>query len=454
VVRRLLSKDPADRIASAAELAATLERTTAVPNAPPAPGTPTPPARPARRLRWAAPLAGLVALAALAGFNHGQPGESPRGDPPPADRPRVTGFVVAGRSQTYRHLAEAVAATHDGDVIEVNGDGPFPTRPIQTEGKRLTVRAVPPSRPVFVTEVPSPPAKQPFLTADADVRLEGLEIRWEMEGSAGWSRGELLGRSAVVSTAGRLTLDHCRVVTGPRNVCAGATGRGVVLTRSHLIAGEQGMCVYWRPSPGGLRAEGCQFEGRVAVSVSTAAETGDRHPAPLHLERNTIATGKALHLQVASRPADGRTRQPLRVTARHNLFDSGHHVVLFWVHPVRNLESHPPGEIAAMLRSLVGWSEEANVYRRGGQFLVACAVGRGGRHHSARIDSLARWQDLWKLQPTGSVEGVIRFAARPSATDPLRLLAVDDPSGPAVPAAGAAAGRLGPGYHTVGDAGR
>src|SRR5262249_55890108 len=84
----------------------------------------------------------------------------------------------------------------------------------------------------------------------------------------------------------------------------------------------------------------------------------------------------------------------------------------------------------------VEWSEEANVYRCGSQFLVAGAVKQGGKQVSARIDSLARWHELWKLPPTRSVEGVIRFGDRPSATAALCLLAVDDPSGP-VPVAGA-----------------
>jgi hypothetical protein len=450
VVQRLLMKDPAARVSAAAELADILERPPAVHNAPPATGPASPPARAARRAWRVAPLAGLVVLAALAGFNRGQPGQNPRDDGARTDRPLVTGFVVAGRPQTYRDLSEAVAAAGDGDVIEVSGDGPFPTRPVRTEDKRLTIRAAPPSRPVFVTEVPSPRAKQPFLTADADARLEGLEVRWEMHGSTGWSRGELLGRSAIVSTAGRLTLDHCRVVTGARNICVGATGREVVLNRSHLIAGEQGLCVYWRPSPGGLRAEDCQFEGRAALSVSTAPEAANPRPAPLHLERNTFATSMALHLQL-----DGHLRlsprQPLGVTARHNLVNCPQLVVLYGVHPHRHLDAQRPEDMTALLRTLVEWSEEANVYRRGGQFLTAGAVRHGGRLFSAQLDSLARWQEVWKLPPTRSVEGVIRFAARESGTDSLRLLAVDDPSGPGPVAGG---DRPGPTCHASAATGR
>src|SRR5262249_24428599 len=277
-------------------------------------------------------------------------------------------------------------------------------------------------------DVIPPRMKQPFITADADLRLEGLEIHWATDAPVAWSEAEQLSRCAVASTSGQLRLDHCRIVAGKPTICVGGAGRGGVRGRSHLITGELGLCTYWRPSPGGLRAEDCLFEGRVALSASTGAEVVNPRPAPLVLERNTFATGKALHLQVDSHPRQS-LRQPLQVTARHNLVNSTQLVVLFGVDPVRDLDSLRPEDLISLLRSLVEWSEEANVYRRGSQFLVAGAVKQGGKQVSARIDSLARWHELWKLPPTRSVEGVIRFDDRPSATAALHLLAVDDPSG-------------------------
>jgi hypothetical protein len=435
VVERLLMKDPADRIQSAAELADILE-------AHPEPPTAVrvgPPARAIRRVRWVVPVAGLLVMAAVSGVHFRRSGEAPRDEPAPAERPRPTGFVIAGRPDVFRDLAGAVTAARDGDVIEVNGDGPFQSPSISTGGKRLVIRAVAPSRPVFVMQKPAPRAAQPFLTADADLRLEGLEIHWVTEVPIGWSEAEQLARCAVASTAGRLALDRCRVVAGRTSICVGAAGRDVELCRSHLIAGELGLCAYWRPTSGGFRAEGCQFEGRVALSVSTAPDTANRSAVPLHLEGNTFATDKALHLQVDFPP-----RRQLRVAARHNLFNTPQLVVLFAVRPLRNLDAPRPEVLIDLLRSLVEWSEEANVYRRGGQFLVAGAVKHGGRQHPARVDCLRDWQQLWKLPPTGSVAGVLRFADRPSGAHPLYLLDVTDASG-AVPAAGANPTRLGPG---------
>ena len=112
---------------------------------------------------------------------------------PAPPRPTQTGFVIVGKAETYRHLSEAVVAAGDGAVIEVHGDGPFRTPPLrhrQQAAHDPQPRRVPPGLRQGPAAVR---AKQPFVTADADLRLEGLEIHWEMEDSFGWSEAELLG---------------------------------------------------------------------------------------------------------------------------------------------------------------------------------------------------------------------------------------------------------------------
>src|SRR5262249_41560149 len=101
-VQRLLRKDPADRIPSAAELAELLERprsaaTLTVPGdtvRTAAPG----PSPPRFRRWWAAALVGPLVLAAL-----GLPRylRQPKEDFPPPDRPPPTGFVLGGNPPGY-----------------------------------------------------------------------------------------------------------------------------------------------------------------------------------------------------------------------------------------------------------------------------------------------------------------------------------------------------------------
>jgi hypothetical protein len=439
VIHRLLRKEPAERIPSALELAELLEHsrlpeTLTLPRAAlrAAAVGPSP-----RRFRpwWAAALVGLVLLAAL-----GVPWylRRPREDPPEPDRLSPTDFVVAGQPHTYRQLAEAVAAAGDGDVIEVHGDGPFPTPPLRTGGKRLTICAGPRSRPVFLAEVPGQLQSGPLLRADADLRLDGLDIRWGIEVRPGISEADLLSRCVIVSTQGRLTLAHCRVATGQVNAPVGASGQEVILKDCHFVA-ENGVGVFWRARPAGrLSVEGCQFETHSALTILTAAETPRPAAATALLTGNTFVSEKGLQLLGDSRP-----RHALKFTARQNVFDHEQFVQLLGF---GKPGAPGPAEMKDLLRSFVQWSEGSNLYRRSCRYLVGSTAQRPKVIYSADVEGLAGWLKLWDLPPNQSVAGVLRYHERTgtSPTEPLRLDGVEDPSGPVPQGVGADADRLGP----------
>src|SRR5262249_26355784 len=209
----------------------------------------------------------LAAAIAAAGAYLGRPGVSE-----PSRTPEV-GFVIAGRTGTFRHLSEALQAAGDGDVIEVHGDGPFPTPPLRTEGKRLTIRAPGLSKPLFLPETPGRRGKEPFVTADADLRLEGLDLRWAHGPSPGESAAELLSRCALASTRGRLTVTHCRILAGIRNGCVGGSGKQLVLHSCHLVAGT-GAGVFLHPLVGGRPSPGSRgVEGGVAAFLLCGPRT-------------------------------------------------------------------------------------------------------------------------------------------------------------------------------------
>ncbi len=443
VVRGLLMKDPADRIRSAAELAELLERPAFAPTvvapraAVPAPANgPSP--RPRRRLWWAAVIAGPLLAAAVSL-------RRPQVDPPaPGDPPR-TGFVIAGQAPTYGRLPEAVAAARAGDVIEVFGDGPFPTPPMRTAGKPLTIRAAAGSRPVFLPEVPGQPQKEPFLSADADLRLEGLDVRWTIE-IRGLNRpprtdAENLAISAIACTRGGLSLTQCRILVGRLNTCVSAVGRELALTRCHLGADNRPNVV-WSPAPGGrLRVEGCLAEGRVALSLRPGTEAPNPPAAAILLAGNTFKGERAVQFVLDPGP-----KVPLNFTARRNVFDTEQLFMVFRLRPLPNAEAPRPEEIAGPVRAYVTWADEANLYRRGCRYLLCTMVQRPGVVHSAGISELGGWLRLWDHPPAGSVEGAIRFRERAGAspTEPLRLDTVDDPSGPVPDGVGADADRVGP----------
>jgi serine/threonine protein kinase len=432
IVGQLLAKDPRQRVESAAALVDLLE------------GQVTPPGKSSRysTRRRVAVLAGLATVLAVVSILYLSRPTSPSSGTGPKSPPE-SGFVVSGQDTVFRRLGDAVAAARDNDTIDVYGDGPYPTVPLRTERKRLTIRAASRAQPVILSEVPNRPVAQPFFTTDSDLRLEGLTIYWSLELPPGKSEAEALARCAIVATRGEVALDHCRVVTGRLNGCLGVTGGTVALNNCHF-AGDGVFGVFWHPAPGGrLTAEQCVFEGRVGMSVIAIAETTKAARATLELSHNTFAVERSFQLALFPGP-----RQPLEISARSNIFDNAQHCVLMGLINPKKPEPPKPDEMINQLRSVAKWSEEGNVHRRGSQYITA---QRPGGVLSAEVDSAALWLKLWNLLPERSVEGSIQFRKRADKSDaePLRLDRVNNPSGPLPARIGADPDRVGPGpaYH-------
>src|SRR5262249_12530657 len=100
-------------------------------------------------------------------------GDAPAAVAPKAERGafmRLGGKGVAERK--FDTLAEAVQAASDGDTIEVRGNGPFVTQPIDLGRQGLTIRAAAGYRPVIKGNT-----EQDFLLhSQGPLVLEGLEL--------------------------------------------------------------------------------------------------------------------------------------------------------------------------------------------------------------------------------------------------------------------------------------
>jgi serine/threonine-protein kinase len=453
VVDSLLVKDPRERIQSASEVAEELSVGVASPTVASRVGGQatqrlTTKARAkgggaAVGVRKFAPLA--VALAAVA-LGFGMWRVWPRGETAlsTAVEQRTAGFWIEREGGKYDSLAAAVKAAQDGDVIEVNGDGPFRTAPITTGGKPLTIRAAVGSRPMLVMESPAGGSSEPWIQADDDLRLEGLEIHWTMDMGLARSEAEMMARCVVASTRGRLALAHCRIVAGRLNGCVGASCRDVELSNCHFVA-DNGMGVFWRPSAGGsFEMRNCVVEGRLGLSTIAAAEIANPEVARLVLVNNTFATGRGLQVM-----ADNQPKQPVRVESRGNLFDVEEFVVVMPMRRFRRNDGYVPTPLViSMLRSFVEkWSEKDNVYERGTKYLSHAPLPRTGGPVSAGVDGLAAWLEFWNVDSAASMEGAIRFEERsgPAASQPLRLAGVDEATGQLPTEVGAVAEKVGPG---------
>jgi hypothetical protein len=428
VVSGLLTKKPSDRIESAEVLVGLLERCQ------------KPASKPRRRIAQAAIIAGGLLLAGLAAAIL-LPRQPPQVRPAPAPfKPPASGFVIAGRPIVFAGLDEAVAAARDHDVIEVYGGGPYSCPPIQNDANPLTIRAMGSSRPVLVSQTPSRPSPAPLITTNADLRLEGLTIRWMTETPpSNKNAARMLLTCAVAATRGSLSLSDCRILAGEETACVAALGGELVLHRCHLVS-QRGAVVFWQPKPEAqLRLQGCSLEGHAGLTLLTASAAIGLPAASVHMEQNTFAVDRSIQLVIQLGP-----KQTLQVTALNNLFDNRQLFSLHATRIPRRLLPDTPEEIMRQLLSMVRWREMGNVHRRGETIGLTSVLPRAP-HATASFADLGAWLRHWKLPPTASIEGVIRFQRREGADDEaLRLERVDNPSGPLPHPAGANPDQVGP----------
>lgn len=467
LVHRLLAKNPQQRLGWAKAVAEVLlqhgAQTTLIESTLQQPTLRIPPttadSRPSPRGqagRWiaAAVFAGITLVAAaIFGLRNWQTpnrgdreisAPSPKAETPPSPpAPLLTsGIQIVGRSEVHSALSEAIAAAADNDVIEIYGNGPYLTSPIEITGKRLTLRAAPASRPQILSEKPLVSSEKPLLATDSDLHLHGLEIQWSIENNAVLSESEMLSRSVVRATQGKLTVDRCRIVSERWNACLGASATNVVVKNSHLVA-KTGGGVYWRADSGGaLVVENCVMESRFGLTLFIDGPAATGQPDQVRLSHCTFATDRVIQT-VVSVPI----RQSLPIAAEENIFAAD---TLFFVLPLRG----PRAKVAAkqddpvkLFQWMIAWTERENVYRRGIHFLARPQPGKSGTPLVSNMQELSDWLDIWKLPaPPRSIDGDIQFQQRAESASmsPLVLENVDQPSGPLPKNAGASARDVGP----------
>lgn len=128
---------------------------------------------------------------------------------PEPDAPFVLLGARGAFERTFATLADAVQGASDGDTIEIRGNGPFETAPIDLKVKALTIRAGEGYRPHLRHQPTDPKSIEPVLTTSGRLVLEGLILeRGANPGAKLW-----LENSAVVNVHGApFRLANCRVV--------------------------------------------------------------------------------------------------------------------------------------------------------------------------------------------------------------------------------------------------
>jgi hypothetical protein len=330
------------------------------------------------------------------------------GDAPAAAAPLAErgAFIVLGgkgvAERKFDTLADAVQGASDGDTIEIRGNGPFLTKPINIHRTALTVRAGAGFRPVVKLSPEAVPHKAVMLATQAALVLEGLELHRAPSEDPG------SGGDAVVEIyEAPLRAANCRF-RGP----IWANHSPVCVLRNCEFISTQTNGGFYRP---GARVsfDNCLLWttwGVMGLHYDYGAALDD---ISLQIGRSTFVSGRESFWLPLRRPlpagSDGpKASTPIHLAVSGCIFDSAS--VLSFQQTREFLDKAAllqPAEAEAMLLHLLQWQGERNLFASGSVSVMWTAAWEPQSPHGPK--SLKEWKKFWGSTEADSLEGRPRF---------------------------------------------
>jgi hypothetical protein len=438
LIESMLAHDPDDRPRTAEEVAKAL-RTLVGPGGR---------ARPAWR---AIAAVGLCAAAVGAWVSRERlrdrgpirPGQAVQGAPVPAsDGP----FLLDGAGR-FGTLADAVAASSGDAVVEIDGDGPYPTPPIHLGRKALTLRAAPGARPLLVLVPDGQTGSEPVLASEAALTLEGIGLRSEDRREA--VRGEDPATfAAIVVRGGPFRAAHCRFEAGPRSAClALARASGRILACQ--FSGGEGMAISWAPDPGqSLKVEQSLLSAGAPVAFDFARSGLGPGEARLRIDRSTLRALTSVRVLTAGNFLPS-AHPFLRIRVERSVLDAAHVLALVnTAAPVKKQAPRPLNLAGRQLRNYLVWGGRDNLYPKAPSWLSLASKSQPLAPARSGPTDLDEWGRFWGRGEPGSAAIELGFPApreSPSPADHALVVGSAGEAGPPGEPRGADVGRVGPG---------
>lgn len=408
MIEGLLAVDPSGRPASAAKIADALRGAT----------VPQRRSRPVRlpMIAAASCCAGVLGLGLAPVLRDGWEPARPPALIPPAPAAASQGPFVLDGARHFGSLREAIEAAPSGAVIEVVGDGPYPTGAIRTGEKVLAIRAATGSRPQLVYTPENPAAPGPWIVSDSPLSLEGLRLTSNVSARGKPRPGEDPHRfCAVVAREGPLRVAHCEFAVAPRSGCLAVVG-GSGEVRACLFNAPQGVAFCWVPGPGqSIALRSNLIVARRALRIDIDRLDVGPGEARLRLDGSTIRASVAFAIVSRGDPRGRNFADPSRLDARiesaRNLFDASSFLVMTNSSGPGRLLSQPVSVISRVIRSRVNWEEADNLYPPAPLWLTLAVPGRPSFPLEGQVRTLADWERFWGLNATGSATAQIEFRA-------------------------------------------
>jgi serine/threonine protein kinase len=318
-------------------------------------------------------------------------------------------------------LAEAVQGASDGDIIEIRGNGPFLTDPIDIGTKALVIQAGSGYAPVIKPSAAGVKSAAALLSTRGPLTLEGLMLQNQ------GPRESCPTRLLIATSAAPLSLANCNLAVSPgmdgHSIAIQANDPSRLQARNCLIVSWWSALFLNEPRME-CTVDNCLIAGDVTLGPG---DLTDSPVGTLLLTRNTtIGCPTVVEVigptdSLAARLRDSNAK-PVLVTAEGNVCQTSQILYLNSTTP-KSPEGLPVEEQRRFLPKMIRWQERGNIYGLGeGPFLGTWASQRA----NGLLKDLAEWNTFWELKDTGSVQQKVRLRGNPMLITGLEVITPDD----------------------------
>ena len=320
---------------------------------------------------------------------------------PRASTPRISGaglpaqkdaFVVLGSKGAevaeFDTLGDAVLGSSPGDTIEIRGNGPFVTDPIDIRHP-LAIRAASGFRPVIVGN-PTHDFKdrQAILLSLSSLVLEGLDIE------------DQVGLRCIVFTSGTLRMANCRILNRLSADCACVHSMSsAILKNCALIHSRRGT------TGGGVSDEKFVVDNCVITGTGFCWSIKQAEVGSIQVRKSTlVSTGIPLRFNMTKQVSAVQDSR-IQVIVENNVIDAPNGVLCI-SQGDRVEQIYKGDEAETFLLNAIRWREDSNLYFTE-EFLKI--KGRNDTILAKKGFDIAKWNRFWGQKNTGSVQASIRF---------------------------------------------
>jgi WD40 repeat protein/serine/threonine protein kinase len=336
-----------------------------------------------------------------------------------APGPRTNAFVLLGGKSPlepkFETLAEAVRAALDGDTIEIRGNGPFLSKPIDTQNRALVIRAGAGFQPLLKVD-PNESANY-LIQSNARLVLEGLDLQWV----DALPRAPESGLTCLMVCWGpraQFYAANCRFLMNRRGgvhhtmTCVAVWDVPVCHLRNSqsLVAGHgrvSGTGLAVRAHHSRVIVENCLIHGPwMKVSLRQS------QPCKAILGHNTILAFSSVQIALMNKiglPLEAASSPPIEVEMTANLLASP----VIWFDQSRAFlekeKALSAGEAEQFLKQAVAWRGSGNVFLMSDEPLFGFTVDHKHLPSTLSVKTLDDWKRFWGIEELDAQLGQTRF---------------------------------------------